>query len=220
MVLTRVRNAWTYLRMLSSAASWQTQESSQFCFGTESLFNGMTRTTLFETYLRSWKKKNWSLLAGVACSKNKSLIPAINVQASSYQGLHVSPHSWLQSDLKRLSAGKELAAVSGCSHSQTSAHPKSTPGAHHTSHLHSNTQEWQGRKAREFLGLFCLDLMVREPAGYGWHSTRLPWEKKWCGLHLAGGEHWWENEVFLFSRTVNTLFVLKWHQYLTHTEVR
>lgn len=124
-------------------------------------------------------------------SKNKN-ISAIDFQVTSYQGLHLSPRcfSWPQSDPKCYLGGKELRAVSGCSHSQTSAHPNSIPGVHCTSSPHSNTRGQQGRKPKVFLRHLQLVWIIREPFGCmgGIHTFFLG--ERQLGLHT---DIWKEN---------------------------
>lgn len=120
--------------------------------------------------------------------------PVVYLQASFYQGLHLSPccFSWLQSDLKCSVDGKELRAISGCSHSQTSAHPNSIPGVCYTSQLHSNTQGQQGRMGKLFPRHLHLVLIVREPFGcMGGIHTFAPGKRR-LGLHA---DIFWEENT-------------------------
>lgn len=155
-------------------------------------------STLFETSLKSRnplkKFKKSLMLTGdfiFFFSKNKN-ISAIDLQVTSYQGLHLSPccFSWLQSDPKCYLGGKELRAVSGCSHSQTSAHPNSIPGVHCTSPPYSNTRGQQGRKPKVFLRHLHLVWIIREPFGRmgGIHTFFLG--ERQLGLHA---DIWEEN---------------------------
>ena len=160
-------------------------------FGASShyLFSAMTRTTLSAAYLKSRENTFKKPLMEKAASwrdlfQKEKHIPVVYLQASSYQGLHLSPccFSRLQSDLKCSVNGKELRAISGCSHSQTSAHPNSIPGVRYTSQLHSNTQGQQGRTGKLFLRHLHLVLIVREPFGCmgGIHTFALGKKAAWA----------------------------------------
>lgn len=151
----------------------------------------LSRTILFAAYFKSplmERAASWRHLF-----QKEKHIPIVYLQAShSYQGLHLSPllPLCLQSGLKCSVDRRELRAISGCSHSQTSAHPNSIPDVQYTSQLHSNTQG----KNRETIsqaftfgsnsqGVFWM---------HGWHPHFCPGNKRHFGLHA---DIFWEKNT-------------------------
>lgn len=132
-------------------------------------------------------------------------IPTLYLQAShSYRGLHLSPllPLRLQSDLKCSVDRRELGAISGCSHSQTSAHPNSIPDVQYTSQLHSNTQQ----KNRETISLAFTFGFNSQRAFWmhGWYPHFCPGNKRHLGLHAdifwetdTGGKMWFSSSLRL-----------------------
>lgn len=120
-------------------------------------------------------------------------IPRVYLQASnSYQGLHLPPllPLCLQSDLKCSVDRRELRAIPGCSHSQTSAHPNSIPDGQYTSQLHSNTQ---GKNRETVSQAFTFGFNSQGAFWmHGWHPHFCPGKKQWLGLHT---DIFWEMDT-------------------------
>lgn len=120
-------------------------------------------------------------------------VPTVYLWASnSCQGLHLSPllPLCLQSDLKCSVDRRELRAISGCSHSQTSAHPNSIPDMQYTSQLHSNTQ---GRSRETISQAFTFGFNSQGAFWmHGWHPCFCPGKKRRLGLHA---DIFWEMDT-------------------------